>query len=494
MKYQSIIGRVEEIATLERLYKSQKSEFIAIYGRRRIGKSFLVSEVYGRKLVFSVVGTYLKQKEDETDEEQVKSYETYRRIQLDHFYDALLLAGMPEQKQKPSCWREAFLMLRKLLTGIKQRRKVILIDELPWLAGPQSAEMISELGYFWNSWAGTQRKDIVLVVCGSATSWMLDNVISDYGGLHGRLTETIKLRPFTLAECERYYKKHGFRLSRYEICVGYMALGGVPYYLDKLRNDQTMTENIDRLFFADEKIHQEFKDVYTGLYANKERYVDIVKALGGQFYGMTQAEISTAIGVKSGGTLSKQLVNLKESGVVRTYPRYGKERVETLYQLTDFFSLFYLRFVYGNPVRKGLWNSMHGTSTFYTWAGDTFELLAIQHHKQMQDALRISSVDRSYCWFGLGADGRKAQIDLVMESKASRTDFLCEMKFSGSRYAISLEDDEDLRRRMDAFRISKMHEASHSIQQVMVTTMGLARGVHAGVANRTVTLEDLFRE
>ena len=211
MKYQSIIGREEEIATLERLYKSQKSEFIAIYGRRRIGKSFLVSEVYGRKLVFSVVGTYLKQKEDETEEEQVKSYETYRRIQLDHFYDALLLAGMPEQEQKPSCWREAFLMLRKLLTGIKQRRKVILIDELPWLAGPQSAEMISELGYFWNSWAGTQRKDIVLVVCGSATSWMLDNVISDYGGLHGRLTETIKLRPFTLAECERYYKKHSIK-------------------------------------------------------------------------------------------------------------------------------------------------------------------------------------------------------------------------------------------------------------------------------------------
>ena len=492
MKYQSIIGREEEIATLERLYKSQKSEFIAIYGRRRIGKSFLVSEVYGRKLVFSVVGTYLKQKEDETEDEKVKSYETYRRIQLDHFYDALLLAGMSEQEQKPSCWREAFLLLRKLLTGMKQRRKVILIDELPWLAGPQSAEMISELGYFWNSWAGTQRKDIVLVVCGSATSWMLDNVISDYGGLHGRLTETIKLRPFTLAECERYYKKHGFRLSRYEICIGYMALGGVPYYLDKLRNDQTMTENIDRLFFADEKIHQEFKDVYTGLYANKERYVDIVKALGGQFYGMTQAEISTAIGVKSGGTLSKQLVNLKESGVVRTYPRYGKERVETLYQLTDFFSLFYLRFVSGKQVRPGLWTTIHRTPVFNTWSGDTFELLCIHHQAQMQDALRIASVDRSYCWFGPGPDGRNAQVDLLMESKASRTDFLCEMKFSASRYAISLDDEKDILHRQDAFEMSKMHEGSHSIQTVLVTTMGLVRGEHAGAVQRVVTLEDLF--
>ena len=447
-----------------------------------------MNEVYGRKLVFSVVGTYLKQNEEGNE----KDYETYRRIQLDHFYDALRLSGMPEQESKPNCWREAFLMLRKLLEGIKQRRKVILIDELPWLAGPQSAEMISELGYFWNSWAGTQRKDIVLVVCGSATSWMLDNVIGDYGGLHGRLTETIKLRPFTLAECEHYYKKHGFRLSRYEICVGYMALGGVPYYLDKLRNDQTMTENIDRLFFSDDKIHQEFKDVYTGLYASKERYVDIVKALGSRFYGLTQKEIMGTLGVKSGGTLSKQLVNLQESGVVRRYPRYGKQRVEMVYQLTDFFSLFYLRFVNGNPVRKGLWNSMHGTSAFYTWAGDTFELLAIQHQYQMQDALRIPSVDRSYCWFGHGADGRKAQIDLVMESKASRTDFLCEMKFSGSRYAVSLEDEEDFRRRMDAFKDSKMHNGSRSIQQVLVTTMGLTRGAHAGVVNQIVTLDDLF--
>ena len=180
MKYPNIIGREAEIATLERLYKSKKSEFVAIYGRRRIGKSYLVSEVYGSKIVFSAVGTYLKDGD--------KNYDTYRKLQLDHFYDSLLLSGLDATtSEKPSCWREAFLLLRKLLESIRSRRKVILIDELPWLAGPQSSEMISELGYFWNSWADSQR-NIVLVVCGSATSWMLDNVIRDYGGLHGRLT------------------------------------------------------------------------------------------------------------------------------------------------------------------------------------------------------------------------------------------------------------------------------------------------------------------
>lgn len=483
MKYSNIIGRKQEIASLERIFKSKKSEFVAIYGRRRIGKSYLVNEVFGKKIVFSAVGTYMKDGD--------KSGETYRQLQLDHFYDSLRLSGLNAAEPKPTCWREAFLLLRQVLDGIKSRRKVVFIDELPWLAGPQSSEMIAELGYFWNSWADRQR-NIVLVVCGSATSWMLDNVIHDYGGLHGRLTETIKLAPFTLAECEKYYKRNGFRLSRYEMCVCYMALGGIPYYLDKLRNNLTITENIDNIFFADEKIHQEFKDVYTGLYASKERYVDIVKALGSQYYGMTQSEISSAIGMKSGGSLSNLLDNLRESGIVREYPRYGKQRVEMVYQLIDFFSLFYLRFVETKQTKKGQWNSIHGTPTFYTWAGETFELLCIEHLEQIQDALRIASVDRNYCWSGKNAEGKGAQIDLILESKAARTDYLCEMKFKEGKYGITAAEEINLLNKIDAFAGSKMHSKTHSIQLVMVTTMGIAKGEHASIVNQSVTMGDLF--
>ena len=483
MKYPKIIGREAEIALLERLYKSKKSEFVAIYGRRRIGKSFLVSEVYGRRIVFSAVGTYLKDGD--------KNYVTYRKLQLDHFYDSLILSGLDAASARPTCWREAFLLLRKLLENIRSRRKVILIDELPWLAGPQSSEMIAELGYFWNSWADSQR-NIILVVCGSATSWMLDNVIRDYGGLHGRLTETIKLAPFTLAECQKYYKRNGFRLSRYEMCISYMALGGVPFYLDKLRNNQTVTENIDRIFFADEKIHQEFRDVYAGLYASKERYVDIVKALGTQFYGMTQKEICDTLKIKSGGSFTKLLENLLESGIIRAYPRYGKERVETVYQLIDFFSLFYLRFVQDKQPKPGLWNAIHGTPTFYTWAGDTFELLCIEHLPRIQEALRIASIDRNYCWSGEGPEGKGAQIDLLLESKANRTDYLCEMKFKGGKYVITLSDEQNILNKIDAFAASKMHDKTHSIHLVMVTTMGIAKGEHASIVNQSVVLEDLF--
>ncbi len=485
MKNTFIIGRQREIETLERCYKSKKSEFIAIYGRRRVGKSFLVSEVFDGKIAFSTVGTNIK--------DGNKNFETYRRLQLDHFYDSLILAGLDGREcQRPSCWREALLLLRKLLESVKTRRKVVFIDELPWLAGPQSAEMVAELGFFWNSWAGRQR-NIVLVVCGSATSWMLDNVIHDYGGLHGRLTETIRLSPFTLAECEMYYKKNGFRLSHYEMCVAYMVFGGIPYYLDKLRNGLTLNDNIDNIFFADDQIRQEFKDVYTGLYASKERYVDIVKALGGHFYGMTQVEIATALKLKSGGTLSGLISNLIESGIIREYPRYGKSRVETVYQLKDFFSLFFLRFVEGRQVKKGAWNTLSGSAAFFTWAGESFELLCAEHLTQIQNALRLPSIDRNYCWAGKSADGNGAQIDLVLESRPARTDYICEMKFIGSKFAVSQDDESNFLNKISAFLTSKMHNRIHSIQFVLITTLGLAKGSHSSVVNSCVTLDDLFR-
>jgi len=483
MKYSTVIGREKEIETLERIYKSSKSEFVAIYGRRRVGKSYLVSEVFSKKIVFKAVGTYIKDGD--------KNNETYRRLQLDHFYDSLVMAGLDASTYKrPSNWREAFLYLRCLLTSVKAKRKVIFIDELPWLAGPQSAEMIAELGYFWNSWADSQR-NIVLVVCGSATSWMLDNVIHDYGGLHGRLTQTIRLVPFTLAECEKYYKKHGFHLSKYEICVSYMALGGIPYYLDKLRSDLSLTDNIQRIFFADSGIHQEFMDVYTGLYSSKERYIDIIKALGSQFYGMTQAEISKVTGLRSGGSLSNLLDNLRESGITREYPRYGKSRVETVYQLKDFFTLFYLRFA--GKTRRGSWNAIHGTPTFYTWAGDTFELLCIEHLPQITEALRINGTNKNYCWSGQSPEGRGAQVDLIIDSDASRTDFLCEMKFSMSKYSITQDYEADLLNKISAFQNSNIRQRTHSLQLVMITTFGLASGSHNSIANRQITLADIFK-
>lgn len=482
MAYSNIIGRKEEINKLAQFLNSSKSEFIAIYGRRRVGKSYLVEEVYKDKIAFRAIGAFIKDKDERT----------YKQIQLDHFYESLIDSGMPEDAQRPTNWREAFRLLKKYLEGLRTKRRVVFLDELPWLAGPQSSEMITELGYFWNSWADRQR-NIVLVVCGSATSWMLDNVIRDYGGLHGRLTGTIRLLPFTLNECELYYKKHGFHLSRYEMAVSYMAFGGIPYYLDRMDREKNLSENIDDFFFKDDKIHQEFKDVYTGLYATSERYVDVVKTLGTKFYGMTRRELADAIGIELGGTFSKILDNLHESGITREYPRYGKERVETVYQLKDFFSLFYMHFIHGKGTGAGNWRTIQRTPTFYTWAGNTFEMLCIEHLEQIKEALRIATISRNYCWSGKGPNGSAAQIDLVLEWKGERTDYLCEMKFSEHEFVIDKQYENELANKIDAFLASKQHTKTHSVQLVMVTTEGVQRGVHSKDVNQQVTLDDLFK-
>ncbi len=482
MAYTNIIGRTAEIKVLERFLKSTKSEFVAIYGRRRVGKSFLVEEVYKEHIVFRAVGSYIREKNEKT----------YKQMQLDHFYEGLLDCGMAEETSPPVCWREAFRLLRRYLESLPHKRKVVFLDELPWLAGSQASEMIAELGYFWNSWADRQR-NIVLVVCGSATSWMLDNVIRDYGGLHGRLTGTIRLLPFTLRECESYFKRNGFHLSRYEMAVAYMAFGGVPYYLDRLDKEKNLSENIDDFFFRDEKIHQEFKDVYTGLYATSERYVDVVKALGTRFYGMTRQELSEAVGIELGGTFSKILDNLHESGITREYPRYGKQRVETVYQLKDFFSMFYLHFIYGKGVERGNWRTLQRTPAFYAWAGNTFEMLCIGHLAQIKDTLRISTISRNYCWRGEAPDGTGAQIDLVLEWKGERTDYLCEMKFSEHLFTIDRKYELELEHKIDAFVNSRRHTKTHSVQLVMVTTGGTVRNEHSKDVNQEVTLDDLFR-
>lgn len=481
MAYKSIIGRSEEIKKLERLLRSSKSEFVAIYGRRRVGKSYLVEEVYKGKISFRAIGSYIKAKDEKT----------YKQTQLDHFYESLLDCGMSKDTPCPTNWREAFRLLRHHLEKVRTQRRIVFLDELPWLAGPQSSEMIAELGYFWNSWADRQR-NIVLIVCGSATSWMLDNVIRDYGGLYGRLTGTIRLLPFTLRECEAYFKNHGFHLSRYEIAVAYMAFGGIPYYLDRLDNEKTMSENIDNFFFKDERINQEFRDVYTGLYATSERYLDIVKALGSKFYGMTRKELANAVGIELGGTFSKILDNLHESGITREYPRYGKERVETVYQLKDFFSLFFLHFINGKGTDAGNWRTLQRTPAFYSWAGNTFEMLCIEHLPQMKEKLRIATINRNYCWKGADPDGSISQIDLILEWKGERTDYLCEMKFSEHEYTIDRQYEKELGGKIYAFLNSKQHTKTHSIQLVMVTTNGVKPNEHAKDVNQQITLDDLF--
>jgi len=483
MNTANIIGRKRELEIIDRLYRSDKSEFLAIYGRRRVGKSYLVDEAFRDELAFSVVGTFKKCDDGEEP--------MYKKTQLRHFYRSLLDYGLDDSYMEPDNWLDAFDLLKKLLSQSGDSRKVVFIDELPWLAGPKSSELVEELGYFWNSWAARQR-NIFLIVCGSATSWMLDNIIRDYGGLHGRLTEKMYLSPFNLFESRQYYSSRGFHMSDYEIALSYMAIGGIPYYMDRFRPDRTLSQNINEFYFRNASIDHEFRDVYTGLFQSADRYIDIVRSLGGRFYGMTRTELLEDTKLKGGGTFTRMLDNLQECGIVRSFSRYGKKRKETVYQLCDFFTLFYLNFVGQNGQRKD-WVYFQRSHEYENWSGRTFELLCSRHLEQIREALRIKSVGRDYSWTGQCPAGRNVQVDMVIPSPDERTDYLCEMKFSENRYYITEDYEKKLLDKLDAFRASKNHKPSHSVLMVMVTSMGLGESGYSRIVNAEVTLSDLFK-
>ncbi len=485
MSSSTIIGREEELATISRLYTSERSEFLALYGRRRVGKSFLIEEAMENKFTFMTVGLFIKVDKDDADK-----VESYRQQQLRHFYSSLLEYGLPEEgNPAPTNWLDAMNLLKKLLLSKRSRRKVVFIDELPWLAGPQSSELVSELGFFWNQWA-RKRKDILLIVCGSATSWMIDNVIREYGGLYGRVTETIALKPFTLAECERYWEKRGFHLSRYEVALTYMVIGGVPYYMDSFRPDRTMADNINTIYFNKDKARQEFKDVYAGLYSSSEVYINVIRQLGKRFYGMSRTELLEALDKKGGGNFSDVLENLIDSGIIRSYTLYGSPRKQTVYQLMDFFTLFYLRFCENTDFTS--WRSVQRSKPFYSWAGNSFELLVVEHIQQLADALRIKEYATPFSWSGDTPDGDEAQIDLVIPATAERADYICEMKFSEGKYILKEEDADDITRHIEALKNSSIHKLSHSIYVVLVTSFGVTESKHRSHLNDIVTLDSLF--
>ena len=331
---ENILGREAEKELLSRIYDSGSSEFIAVCGRRRVGKTFLIREFFEEEMVFQCSGVA-----NAGTQEQLKSfYYTLRR------YDKNVSII-------PSDWIEAFELLISYLDSLRQKRKVVFIDELPWM-DTSGAHFVSALEHFWNSWASA-RRDIVLIVCGSATSWMMDKLINNHGGLYGRLTHRIFLSPFTLGEAEKLLISQGVSMSRYEIAEAYMIMGGIPYYLKMIDPRLSLAQNIDRLMFnPNGGLYNEFELLYRSLFNNSESYMKVVECLNSKGYGMTRSEIAETSGIKSGKTLTTILDNLESCGFIRRYNNYGCSERKSLFQLIDFFTLFHFRFMRDSSFRN----------------------------------------------------------------------------------------------------------------------------------------------
>ena len=472
-----IIGRKSEQEELKRAFNSEYSEFVAVTGRRRIGKTFLVRETFNYTFAFQHSG--------------LANQKT--RAQLKEFRQSLIRSGL-KKCRIPSDWFDAFFLLSELLNQQGEGKKIVFIDELPWMDAPRS-NFVSALEHFWNGFASA-RKDILLIICGSATSWIINNVFRNHGGLHNRVTHRINLAPFTLGECEQYAKSQHLVMSRYDILECYMVMGGVPFYWSLLERGKSLAQNIDELFFSSMgKLHYEYNELYDSLFKNPEPYVQVVSTLGTKRIGMTRDELIKEGGITNNGLLSRVLEDLEACGFIRQYSYQGIKRNTTIYQLMDNYTLFYFKFIHNHSdIDEKYWSMNVNTSVRNAWEGLAFERVCFEHVKQIKQALGISGVStRVYSWrvkddpvFGEGA-----QIDMVID-RSDQVINLCEMKFSTKEYVIEKSDDENLRHKVGRFSETlKSHKAIHL---TFITPFGVKQNMYRHSVQNVITAEDLFKD
>lgn len=363
----------------------------------------------------------------------------------------------------------------------------MFLDELPWLDSPRS-KFLSGLEYFWNSWASA-RRDILLVVCGSAASWMIKNLLNNKGGLHNRVTGRIKLEPFNLSETEAFLKYNQTVFDRYSTVLLYMVLGGIPFYLDGIQAGLSADQNINALCFErNAPLREEFKNLYASLFKRSERHTTIIRALATKRKGLTRREIAKITKLSNGGGLTRILTELEESSFLRSYQAFGKKEKDILYQLTDLYSLFYLNFIENSsPDDEYFWLNANDTPTYRSWSGYAYEMVGLHHIRQIKIALGISGIQTSVAsWHN-----ENAQIDLVIARKDQVIN-LCEMKFSIHPYTITKKYADTLRNKIGAFK--EATKTRKAIFLTMLTTYGLSDNKYAYLAQNKLTMEELFRE
>ena len=463
-----VIGRTKEQKRLQELYGSGKPEFVAMYGRRRVGKTFLIRQQFENKFVFDLTGLA-----NSNTEKQLLNFHIAINHSNNHGFE------LAEN------WLLAFEQLRTLIEKSKKARKIVFIDEIPWLDTPHSG-FISALEHFWNGWA-CSRNDLMLIVCGSATSWMINKLINNHGGLHNRLTSSIHLQPFTLSETELYLKSQGIEFSRYQIAECYMTMGGIPYYLSKIKRGLSVAQNIDNLFFKrDAELKNEFKNLYASLFRDATDYVKVVEALSKKTKGLTRSEILQATKLQSGGTFSEILKDLICCGFIRRYSLPTKRKREALYQLLDAYTLLYFKYIEKfDEQDEHFWTNAANSPQHNAWAGYAFEILALLHTNEIKRALGISGVQTAiFAW-----RSKHSQVDLVIDRKDGIVN-LCEIKFSRTQFAIDKKYEENLRNKIAAFQTeTKTNKAVHLL---MLTTFGLQKNKYFSVAQKEVVLDDLF--
>ena len=477
---QEIIGRKTEIRKLTELYQSKRPVFAVVYGRRRVGKTYLIRELFDNQFSFYHTGLSPYELQDEN----------LRQGQLSNFFKSLVKFGS-DINHIPADWFEAFDALTALLEQKpKEERKLVFIDEMPWLDSPRSG-FVTAFEHFWNGW-GSGRSDLMLVACGSATSWISDNLLNNTGGLFNRVTHEIKLLPFDLSECEEYVKANEIVMSRYDLVECYMIMGGIPFYLSLLEKGMSLPQNIDNLFFAKSaKLRNEFERLFSSLFKNKDDCMKIVRLLSQKNQGYTRQEIVKSTQLPNGGGLSYTLRSLEASDFIMSYTKYGRASREVYFRLTDSFTKFYLTFVDGartkNPV---FWQNNFRSPRHNAWKGFAFENLCFYHFEKIKESLGIRGVQTECSPWKSRQEKDGAQIDMLIV-RADNVIDVCEMKFSSDEYTITAGYDRELRHKIELF--NNETKCKQTIHLIIVTTFGLKFNEYSGQVQQIVTMDDFFK-
>jgi uncharacterized protein len=466
-----IIGRKSEQKLLQQAIENKAPELIAVYGRRRIGKTFLIREFFKKDIVFEVVGLA----------------DGLMKDQIENFCKTLIPLSKKKEKTIPSNWFEAFQLLEQKINRLKsEKKKVIFIDEFPWMATPKS-KFLTAFENFWNSYC-TKRNDLIVVICGSAAAYMVQKIIRNKRGLHNRITRHIRLLPFTLAETRDFIQKKGVRYSHYDITQLYMAIGGIPHYLEKIQKGMSVAQNIDRLCFEkDGSLHNEFNMLFTSLFDNSEKHIKIIKALAGNNKGLTRTGISEKTKIPSGGDLTLKIDELTESGFVSEYPFYQNKKQLSLYRLSDEYSKFYLKFIENNTsFGEGTWLRLHQKQSYKSWAGIAFENICLKHVSEIKKALRIDAIYSQHSsWFN-----KNAQIDLLIDRDDNVIN-LCEMKFYNDKVTIDKRLYNELKNKATTFENTT--KTRKNIFITLITTFGLNANEYSNeIVHNQLILNDLF--
>lgn len=471
-----IIGRKKEIETLQDCLSSASSRLIAVYGRRRIGKTYLIRKYFAPHLIFDITGLHHGLLTD----------------QLTHFKNTLQKAGHKDAIETPQSWLSAFYMLESYIDAQpKKNKKVIFIDEMPWFDTPKS-KFLMAFENFWNSYC-VNRNDLIVVICGSAASWMIQKILNNKGGLYNRVTEKINLQPFTLNETAAFLANKGIRWGQYDIIQLYMSTGGVPFYLDQVKKSESVTQFIDRVCFVENGFLQnEFQELFASLFDNSNRHYAIVQALSKVKKGIRRDELLEASGLSSGGTFTKTLDELLASGFVKKYMPFQSNINMALYRLSDPFTLFFLQFMEHSRAKgEGTWLKKSATQAWISWSGLAFENICLQHIKQIKEALKITVIyTEETAWKG-SANDQQAQIDMLIE-RADRIIHVCEIKFAKASFTIDKKYAQELREKLQVFAVQPECKRKN-IFLTTITTFGVKDNEYKKeLVQNEVTMEDLF--